>query len=79
MAQGLSFIGIIDVYARWAPPNERVRLSNLAYLGYGVGVAINYPLSGFIIQNFGWRYLFYMYGKLYEYLNKLIQIVMVET
>jgi MFS family permease len=63
LPQGLSYIGFMDVFARWAPPNERVRLITFSSLGYGLGFATNYPISGFVIQYFGWQTLFYSSGK----------------
>lgn len=40
-----------------------MRLYTYASLGFGIGAAINYPLSGFVVHNFGWQSLFYIYGK----------------
>ncbi len=31
-------------------------------MGTEMGVAINYPLSGFITSNFGWEWIFYGTG-----------------
>ena len=64
MHQGFTFVGIPDVVARWIPRHERVRALTGATLGYTLGNAINFPLTGFIIHHLGWSKVFYIFGKL---------------
>ena len=61
--QGLSFVSLADIFVHWTPSGERARSVTTTMLGYGLGLASTYPLSGLIIQNFGWQFLFYILGK----------------
>lgn len=49
--------------AQWIPPNERSWFLT-SYLGSSVGIAVCYPLFGFIISILGWESVFYMSGIL---------------
>lgn len=45
--------------ANWAPPEEKgIFLSSL--LANGIGTVIDWSMSGFIIENIGWHYGFYV-------------------
>ena len=46
---------------RWIPPNERSKFVS-AYLGSSVGVAIAYPIFGFIIKATSWEWVFHVCG-----------------
>ena len=61
--KGISFISTTDIFTRWVPLSERVRAVTISTLGQSLGSAITYPISGFIIQYFGWKYIFYFSGK----------------
>ena len=69
--KGLGFIRIMDVFTHWAPPDERVQLVNYAHVGYAIGDVVSFPVSGFIIQNFGWKYLLYISGKLFTEVSNI--------
>lgn len=60
----MTFVGNPDVVARWIPRHERVRALTVASLGHGLGSAINFPLTGLIINQLGWPQVFYIFGKL---------------
>lgn len=44
--------------ANWAPPEEKGQFLS-AMMANGIGNVIDWPMSGFIIQYFGWHYAFY--------------------
>ena len=44
---------------RWMLPNERARASGLWLAAMPVGVVFGVLLSGFIVQSYGWRSVFY--------------------
>lgn len=47
-----------NMVALWVPKNERSKFVT-AYLGSSVGVALNFPIFGLIIKEFGWEYVFH--------------------
>lgn len=44
--------------SNWAPPDEIGKFQS-AFLASGIGVVIDWCMSGFIIEHFGWTYAFY--------------------
>lgn len=55
---GFAWPSMHDMTAKWIPPNERSKFVT-AYLGSSVGAAMTYPICGFIIDRWGWEYVFY--------------------
>jgi len=47
--------------AKWIPPNERSKFVS-AYLGSSVGVALFYPIFGYIIDWTRWEWVYYICG-----------------
>lgn len=47
--------------AQWIPPNERSKFVT-AYLGSSVGIAIFYPLFGYIISWTSWEWVYHICG-----------------
>lgn len=47
--------------ARWIPPNERSNFVT-AYLGSSVGVAVFYPIFGFVLSVSSWEWVFHLCG-----------------
>lgn len=47
-----------DIISQWIPPNERSRFIS-AYMGGSVGIAIFYPIFGFIITILSWEWIFH--------------------
>ncbi|CAH8505954.1 unnamed protein product, partial [Schistosoma mattheei] len=57
------FPGFYQLWAAWAPPNERGLLIGFAYAGLHVGSAITMPITGALCQtSLGWSLVFYFYG-----------------
>jgi len=48
----------------WAPPDERSFLFTICISGAHFGTVCAYPLSSFILTNYGWRSMFYFYSPL---------------
>lgn len=60
--EGVTYPSIQAVWSRWAPIEERTRLTSLAYSGSFVGTVISFPIYGLIAENMGWAYTFYLPG-----------------
>lgn len=62
VVQAFSMASSAELYAHWAPPEERARLIVFSHAGVYFGTAINYPISGYIAKIFGWEAIFYVSG-----------------
>lgn len=49
--------------AKWIPPNERSKFVT-AYLGGSVGIAVFYPLFGYIMYWSSWELVYYICGAI---------------
>ncbi|XP_055840179.1 sialin [Episyrphus balteatus] len=58
---GLSWPAMHVLTAQWIPPNERSKFVT-AYLGGSVGIAIFYPLFGYVISWTSWEWVYYICG-----------------
>lgn len=58
---GVSWPAMHHLTAKWIPPNERSQFVS-AYLGSSIGVAIAYPIFGFIIKVSSWEWVFHACG-----------------
>uniref|UniRef100_A0A1S4H6N8 Major facilitator superfamily (MFS) profile domain-containing protein n=1 Tax=Anopheles gambiae TaxID=7165 RepID=A0A1S4H6N8_ANOGA len=58
---GLAWPAMHHMAGQWIPPNERSKFVT-AYLGSSVGVALNFPLFGFIISWTSWEYVYHFCG-----------------
>ncbi|CAH1999139.1 unnamed protein product [Acanthoscelides obtectus] len=58
---GFCWPAMHNLTASWIPPNERSKFVT-SYLGSSVGVAITYPICGFVIDRWGWEVVFYSSG-----------------
>lgn len=47
--------------AQWIPPNERGKFVT-SYLGSSVGIAVFYPLFGYVMSWSSWEYIFHICG-----------------
>uniref|UniRef100_A0A182P9F4 Major facilitator superfamily (MFS) profile domain-containing protein n=1 Tax=Anopheles epiroticus TaxID=199890 RepID=A0A182P9F4_9DIPT len=59
--RGLAWPAMHHMAGQWIPPNERSKFVT-AYLGSSVGVALNFPLFGFIISWTSWEYVYHFCG-----------------
>ncbi|XP_054745640.1 sialin [Anastrepha obliqua] len=62
-ASGLTWPAMYAIVGYWIPLAERSRFMS-SFQGFSIGIGLTYPLCGFIIYNFGWRYVFYTTGSL---------------
>lgn len=51
-----------SIWANYAPPLERSKLTSLTMAGISTGVVFSMPASGLIAENLGWPAIFYIYG-----------------
>ncbi|TDH03849.1 hypothetical protein EPR50_G00145960 [Perca flavescens] len=60
--EGVTFPAMMAMWARWAPPLERSRLTTLSGSGANFGAFLALPLTGYICQTLGWPAVFYLCG-----------------
>ncbi len=48
----------IKVLSNWFPPRERGKMMGFLGTDYVVGNAVSWLLAGWLLQNYGWRYVF---------------------
>lgn len=58
---GLAWPSMHTMAGRWIPPNERSKFVT-AYLGSSMGVAITFPLFGFVISWTSWEWVYHICG-----------------
>ncbi|XP_053685969.1 sialin [Sabethes cyaneus] len=63
LISGVAWPAMHHMAGQWIPPNERSKFVT-AYLGSSVGVALNFPLFGYIISWTSWEYVFHFSGVL---------------
>ncbi|XP_060522495.1 putative inorganic phosphate cotransporter [Cylas formicarius] len=50
---------------KWAPENERSRMTTFVYIGVGVGGVISGPITGYLSgSSWGWPSVFYVFGAM---------------
>lgn len=64
MAQGMSWTGQFTIWAKWAPPLERSKLTSIAGSGAAFGSFIILCVGGLISQALGWPFIFYIFGSI---------------
>ncbi|KAM3596534.1 uncharacterized protein V6R79_016204 [Siganus canaliculatus] len=60
--EGVTFPAMMSMWARWAPPLERSRLTTMSGSGANFGAFMALPLTGYICQTLGWPAVFYICG-----------------
>jgi len=60
--EGVTFPCMHALWSKWAPPLERSKLVTISFSGPFAGTVLGMPLSGVIADNFGWPYVFYIFG-----------------
>ncbi|MEJ1284606.1 solute carrier family 17 (sodium phosphate) member 2 [Cricetulus griseus] len=64
MAQGMAWTGQFTIWAKWAPPLERSKLTSIAGSGAAFGSFIILCVGGLISQALGWPFVFYIFGSI---------------
>lgn len=60
--QGVTYPSLNSLWASWAPPLEYSKLTSLTISGSSAGIVFAMPVSGLIIEHFGWPAVFYING-----------------
>lgn len=64
LGEGISPPAAVDLIARRVPPTERARAVALTLSGLNVGSVLGLLLAPAVIDSFGWRTVFYLFGGL---------------
>merc|ERR1712223_957569 len=64
LGEGVTFPAMLAMLARWSSPAERSRFTALSYAGSAFGTVISMPTCGYLCHDFGWEYVFYVFGSL---------------
>lgn len=59
--KGLSWPAMHTMIASWIPPDERSEFMTV-YHGSAVGIAVFYPVFGFLISMTSWEWAYYLSG-----------------
>ncbi|XP_025833023.1 sialin [Agrilus planipennis] len=62
--EGVTYPSIHAVWARWAPPLERSRLTTIGYSGSYIGTVAAMTIGGVIAEEWGWESIFYFFGAI---------------
>lgn len=57
----MSWPAVHTMFARWVPPHERSKFVT-SYHGSAIGIAVFYPLFGYIISVLSWEWPYYICG-----------------
>lgn len=60
---GMAWTGQFTIWAKWAPPLERSKLTSIAGSGAAFGSFIILCVGGLISQALGWPFIFYIFGS----------------
>jgi MFS family permease len=62
VAEGGVWPAILVIIAKWFPAEERARANALFIMNINIAILVTNPISGWIIQNYGWRNVFVIEG-----------------
>ena len=61
--QGCIYPVFMAMWGSWAPSRELSRLVSIQFAGAGIGMAVTYPIDGWLAEEFGWQSIFYFTGS----------------
>ncbi|MBZ3873707.1 Sodium-dependent phosphate transport protein 3 [Sciurus carolinensis] len=64
LLQGMAWTGQFTIWAKWAPPLERSKLTSIAGSGAAFGSFFILCVGGLISQALGWPFIFYIFGSI---------------
>ncbi|XP_065208424.1 vesicular glutamate transporter 3-like isoform X2 [Planococcus citri] len=56
------YISTTEIFSRWIPKEERSTLISFSFNGTNVGLALTYPMCGYLAHIWGWQMVFYVTG-----------------
>ncbi|XP_051710989.1 sodium-dependent phosphate transport protein 3 isoform X6 [Oryctolagus cuniculus] len=62
--RGMAWTGQFTIWAKWAPPLERSKLTSIAGSGAAFGSFFILCVGGLISQALGWPFIFYIFGSI---------------
>ncbi|CBY08129.1 unnamed protein product [Oikopleura dioica] len=62
--QGCCYPTFMALWGSWAPKSELSRLVSIQFAGAGIGIAIMYPVNGWLAVELGWQFIFYFTGTI---------------
>ena len=60
--QGCIYPVFMGLWGSWAPSRELSRLVSIQFAGAGIGMAVTYPIDGWLAKELGWQSIFYFTG-----------------
>lgn len=64
LGEGTTFPALSALLAAWIPLSERSKVGSLVFGGGQVGTILGTYLSGVLLHNFDWPWVFYFFGGL---------------
>lgn len=64
LGEGTTFPALSALLAAWIPLSERSKIGSLVFGGGQVGTILGTYLSGILLHNFDWPWVFYFFGAL---------------
>lgn len=65
----MAYASVIQIWSRWAPPNERAKMAAISDMGVYAGLASSFLISGWILYELGWAMLFHITGTISNHLH----------
>ncbi|XP_065208378.1 vesicular glutamate transporter 2-like [Planococcus citri] len=59
---GFAYASSAEIFSRWVPTKERSTFMAIVFSGIYIGIAIAYPMFGYIARFWGWKMIFYITG-----------------
>ncbi|XP_065208495.1 vesicular glutamate transporter 2-like isoform X2 [Planococcus citri] len=76
--EGFASASTSEIFARWAPVQERSRLTSYGTSGTHVGIALTYPICGYLIKKWGWTAPFYVEGAV-SFIWSLLWLIFIKN
>ncbi|XP_065208380.1 sialin-like [Planococcus citri] len=61
---GFAYTSSAELLSRWAPVQERSTMMSMCFCGIYIGIAVTYPVCGFLADRWGWQMIFYVTGAI---------------
>ncbi|CAH1181150.1 unnamed protein product, partial [Phyllotreta striolata] len=64
LCEGINYPASMAIWAKWAPPLEKARLTAICISGTFVGTVVAMPVSSLLASYLGWESIFYVFGAI---------------